>query len=70
MPPFMQMPQTPTSEGLRTGQTDWLPPVPIIEEDQAFSEVIRELSQSVNLEAMIGTEISSIRIGRRIRRIF
>ncbi|KAL8891929.1 MAG: hypothetical protein Q9215_001141 [Flavoplaca cf. flavocitrina] len=47
MPPFMQMPQTPTSEGLRTGQTDWLPPVPIIEEDQAFSEVVRELSQVV-----------------------
>ncbi|KAI4103795.1 MAG: hypothetical protein LQ339_004127 [Xanthoria mediterranea] len=39
------MPQTPISEGLRTGQMDWLPPVPLIEDDQPFSEVVRELSQ-------------------------
>ncbi|KAL8854386.1 MAG: hypothetical protein Q9221_000873 [Calogaya cf. arnoldii] len=39
------MPQTPASGGLRTGQTEWLPPVPLIEEDQPFSEVVRELSQ-------------------------
>ncbi|KAL8673016.1 MAG: hypothetical protein Q9168_002539 [Polycauliona sp. 1 TL-2023] len=41
------MPQTPLSEGLRTGQTDWLPPVPFIEEGQPFSEVVHELSQIV-----------------------
>ncbi|KAL9000108.1 MAG: hypothetical protein Q9169_001183 [Polycauliona sp. 2 TL-2023] len=43
----MQLPQTPMSEALRTGETDWLPPVPVIEEDQPFSEVVRELSQVV-----------------------
>ncbi|KAL8722139.1 MAG: hypothetical protein Q9225_001332 [Loekoesia sp. 1 TL-2023] len=47
MPSFMQMPQTPTSEGLRTGQTDWIPPLPMIEEDQPLSEVVRELSQII-----------------------
>ncbi|KAL8732508.1 MAG: hypothetical protein Q9166_002722 [cf. Caloplaca sp. 2 TL-2023] len=41
------MPQTPTSEGLRAGQTEWIPPVPIIEEDAPLSEVFRELSQIV-----------------------
>ncbi|KAL8750105.1 MAG: hypothetical protein Q9199_007281 [Rusavskia elegans] len=47
MPYFTQMPQTPVSEGLRTDQTDWLPPVPFIGEDQPFSAVVRELSQVV-----------------------
>ncbi|KAL8940453.1 MAG: hypothetical protein Q9216_002823 [Gyalolechia sp. 2 TL-2023] len=47
MASFMQMPHTPISEGLRTGQTEWIPPVPIIEEDQPLSDVIRELSQIV-----------------------
>ena len=45
MPGLMQMPQTPTSEGLRTGQTEWVPPLPTIDEDEPLSEVIRELSQ-------------------------
>ncbi|KAL8693596.1 MAG: hypothetical protein Q9218_001596 [Villophora microphyllina] len=47
MPSFMQMPHTPTSEGLRTGQTEWMPPLPIIEEEEPLSEVIRDLSQIV-----------------------
>ncbi|KAL9024661.1 MAG: hypothetical protein Q9196_006349 [Gyalolechia fulgens] len=38
------MPHTPISEGLRTGQPEWIPPLPIIEEDQPLSDVIRELS--------------------------
>ncbi|KAI4205814.1 MAG: hypothetical protein LQ346_001393 [Caloplaca aetnensis] len=33
------------SEGFRTGQTQWMPPLPIIEEDEPLSEVIHELSQ-------------------------
>ncbi|KAL8949359.1 MAG: hypothetical protein Q9222_004524 [Ikaeria aurantiellina] len=45
MPGFMQMPQTPMSEGLRTGQTDWVPPLPIIDEDEPLAEVVHELSQ-------------------------
>ena len=49
VPSYIQMPQTPTSEGLRTGQMDWMPPVPIIEEDQPLSKIVRELSQSVIL---------------------
>lgn len=53
MPYFTQMPQTPASEGLRTDQTDRLPPVPFIGEDRPFSEVVRELSQSVSLKAII-----------------
>lgn len=52
MPYFMQMPQTPTTEGLGTGRTEWIPPVPIIKEDQPLSEVIRELSQSVRLNIL------------------
>lgn len=47
MPSFMQMPQTPLSEGLRTGQTEWMPPLVVIEEDAPLSEVIRDLSQLV-----------------------
>lgn len=47
MPHWMQMPQTPISEGLMTGQTEWLPPVPTIDEDESLSVVIRELSQFV-----------------------
>ncbi|KAL8861756.1 MAG: hypothetical protein Q9178_001957 [Gyalolechia marmorata] len=47
MPSNIQMPQTPTSEGLRTGQMDWMPPVPIIKEDQPLSDIVRELSQIV-----------------------
>ncbi|KAL8915969.1 MAG: hypothetical protein Q9172_006537 [Xanthocarpia lactea] len=47
MPSYKQMPQTPTSEGLRTGQMDWVPPVPIIKEDQPLSEIVRGLSQIV-----------------------
>ncbi|KAL8837965.1 MAG: hypothetical protein Q9170_002337 [Blastenia crenularia] len=43
----MQMPQTPMSEGLRTGQTEWMPPLPMIDENQPLAEVIRELSQIV-----------------------
>ncbi|KAL9599484.1 MAG: hypothetical protein Q9219_003823 [cf. Caloplaca sp. 3 TL-2023] len=39
------MPQTPMSEGLRTGQTEWMPPLPIIEEEQPLAEVIRDISQ-------------------------
>ncbi|KAL9046972.1 MAG: hypothetical protein Q9214_000334 [Letrouitia sp. 1 TL-2023] len=45
----MQMPQTPISEGLMTGQTEWLPPVPTIDEDESLSIVIRELSQILKL---------------------
>ncbi|KAL9022421.1 MAG: hypothetical protein Q9185_000327 [Variospora sp. 1 TL-2023] len=41
------MPRTPISEGLRTGQSEWMPALPIIEDDQPLSEVIRELSQIV-----------------------
>ncbi|KAL8665889.1 MAG: hypothetical protein Q9202_001825 [Teloschistes flavicans] len=41
------MPQTPLSEGLRTGQTEWMPPLVVIEEDAPLSEVIRDLSQIV-----------------------
>ncbi|KAL8990935.1 MAG: hypothetical protein Q9177_000518 [Variospora cf. flavescens] len=41
------MPRTPISEGLRTGQPEWMPALPIIEDDQPLSEVIRELSQIV-----------------------
>ncbi|KAL8913869.1 MAG: hypothetical protein Q9171_001362 [Xanthocarpia ochracea] len=47
MPSYIQMPQTPTNEGLRTGQMDWMPPVPIIKEEQPLSEIVRELSQIV-----------------------
>ncbi|KAL8906497.1 MAG: hypothetical protein Q9207_001983 [Kuettlingeria erythrocarpa] len=39
------MPPTPLSEGLRTGQTQWMPPLPIIGEDEPLSEVVHQLSQ-------------------------
>lgn len=58
MPYFTHMPQTPISEGLRTGQMDWLPPVPLIEDDQPFSEVVRELSQSVILNSKASFTLS------------
>ncbi|KAI4205686.1 MAG: hypothetical protein LQ350_000183 [Teloschistes chrysophthalmus] len=47
MPSYMQMPHTPISEGLRTGQTDWMPPMVVVEEDEPLSEIIRDLSQIV-----------------------
>ncbi|KAL9589856.1 MAG: hypothetical protein Q9203_001347 [Teloschistes exilis] len=53
MPSYMQMPHTPISEGLRTGQTDWLPPMVVIEEDEPLSEIIRDLSQLVSLGLQI-----------------
>lgn len=58
MPSFVQMPQTPMSEGLRTGQAEWMPPLPVIEEDEPLSEVIRELSRSVSLCLFSGKHIS------------
>ncbi|KAL8959618.1 MAG: hypothetical protein Q9193_003551 [Seirophora villosa] len=47
MASLLQMPRTPISEGLRTGQTEWMPAIPIIEEDEPLSEIVHELSQIV-----------------------
>ncbi|KAI4089028.1 MAG: hypothetical protein LQ344_005689 [Seirophora lacunosa] len=47
MASLLQMPRTPISEGLRTGQTEWMPAIPIIEEDEPLSDIIHELSQIV-----------------------
>ncbi|KAL8805843.1 MAG: hypothetical protein Q9223_005050 [Gallowayella weberi] len=47
MPAFKQRPHTPTTEGLGTGRMDWMPPVPLIEDDQPLPEIIHELTQIV-----------------------
>ncbi|KAI4129485.1 MAG: hypothetical protein LQ338_002202 [Usnochroma carphineum] len=48
----MQRPQTPTSQALRTSQTECMPPLPDFKEDQPLSEVIRELSHFRHLHKL------------------
>lgn len=38
------MPLTPSSEGLRTGQTEWQLDLPRIDQDEPVGEVVRQLS--------------------------
>ena len=40
----MQMPQTPGSEGPRTGPTDFSPQTPNFDDDESLAVVVRELS--------------------------
>lgn len=40
----MYMPQSPSSEGPRTGQSDWLPPPPAIEDDESLLTLCNDLS--------------------------
>ena len=40
----MYMPQTPPSDAPRTGQSDWLPPPPAIEDDESLTSLCNDLS--------------------------
>ena len=40
----MRLPQTPPSEGPRTGQSDWLPPPPEIEDNESLTLLCDDLS--------------------------